>query len=149
MKKLAGVVMAILCLTAAAPASAEASSLQVAQKFAGLVKKAKWQAASQLMAPRIVWENQNYPDGKEVGSGAYRIYLAVSGSVVGPIRSVSCKAIDAIQISCSFSRIENMGHGQPRDVVERYFVEGGKIVKVANIVQPEVTRMARSRTESE
>jgi hypothetical protein len=127
----------------AIPAQAEPSSLKVVNSFVKLVKKGDYRQAQTFMAEKIVWQNQNHPDGNASLAGAYGIYLAVAAIQVGQISSVSCSPVDDIEVSCDFTRVSMFG-GATKHLIERYFVGNSKIVKVINVIPPEMARLGKN-----
>ena len=125
------------------PAHAEPANLKVVNSFVKLVKKGDYPQAQELMAEKIVWQNQNHPEGNASLAGAYGIYLAVAAIQVGQVSSVSCTPVDDIEVSCDFTRVSMFG-GATKHLTERYFVGNGKIVKVINFIPPEMARLGKN-----
>ena len=140
--------IAVLGSAYAAPVMAQATNLEVVREYTDLVRKKGAHQASGLLTQKIIWENQNNPQGREASATSYTLYLALSDTMIGVAKSVSCKEVDAVEVSCTFSRVSDFGF-EPQDIIERYFVEGGKIVKVANIIPPEILSLAPAEKKSE
>ena len=111
----------------------DAASVDVVKRYISLVRSGDVDSAGSLMAPKLIWANQNYPQGREVVPGAYGLYLTISDIKVGSIVKVKCRALDENDVSCTFTRQSMFGGGRS-DVVENYTVAAGKIAKVTDTV---------------
>lgn len=134
-------IFAMAELTAAAPALPAATNKKIVENYLKLVRKGDSRAAGAFIAPKIIWQNQNHPNGKETFAGAYAIYLNVSDALVGPIKSIECRDAGGEEVSCDFVRLARSGNDLI--ITEHYFVMDGKIAKIVNTLPPAMLELGK------